>query len=442
MNQKANKKVILGFSGGVDSTAACLLLQRQNYDVTGLYFDVLPGGPSQSAIEAENRAKELGIPFLYIDASNQFQTCVIDDFCRNYEEGKTPNPCVICNPLIKFRILLEAAEAQGAEHIATGHYAKVISIAEDGFCPQKEQYREEDVKNGCFPEKDPYQAGDTKDGFFPEKEPFGYPKIDGDSERNDKQFEFPYFQGINQNTTTDRNEFMELSPRFAVCRADCTAKDQSYMLYRLGQDVLSKLILPLGTVSSKEEVRELVRTAGIGNFAQKDSQDICFIPKTVGTAGEAGYLQFLKSQGISSVPGDFTDENGSLLGKHKGHVNYTVGQRKGLGMGFGKPMFVTKLLAETNRVVLGEEDKLFHREIRIRSIVLPEKYYRNPFTCQGKIRYAAKPAPCVCQMTESGNGTEWIVTFDEPQRAPTPGQSLVLYDGPVVLGGGIIAQAL
>lgn len=354
--KKNKQKVVLGFSGGVDSTAAALLLKEKGFQVTGLFFDVVPG-PTEAARDAENRAKEVGIDFLYKDVSAAFEQAVIGDFCACYASGRTPNPCIRCNPAIKFATLIAGADEIDAAYIATGHYAQVRYV-EDEDC-------------------------------------------------------------------------------YAVYRSKNLKKDQSYMLYRLGQDVLSRLLLPLGEFESKEAVRQLLRLEQIGNAEQPDSQEICFLPE--GT----DYMQYLERRGIKAKAGDFTDLQGQVLGRHNGLPNYTIGQRKGLGIAFGKPMFVVELDSDSNRVVLGENRDLFRREIRIEDFVITEKYYGKAFEAQGKVRYLAPAAQAFVKPIETAENEpvhELLVSFEEPQRAPAPGQSLVLYDGDRVLGGGIIAK--
>ncbi len=349
-------RVLLGLSGGVDSTAAALLLQQAGYEVTGLFFDVL-GNQKALAERAEAAAAQLGISFLYRNVSEEFADRIIDDFCDSYLRGETPNPCVRCNPLLKFKTLEEEADRIGARWIATGHYARI----------EKEE----------------------KDGIF------------------------------------------------YVHMGDNRRKDQSYMLYRLPQRILSRLLLPLGSSPDKEQVRELLRGQGLSNAEDKDSQEICFISR-------GNYIDYIKSRGRNSQPGAFVDQEGKVLGQHQGIIHYTIGQRKGLGMTFGKPMFVTALDPLKNTVTLGSNEDLFHKIVMVNNCRfavdttedaagLPEAY--RGIQVEAKIRYAAQPA--AARLQAEGDGLV-RVEFRQAQRAPTPGQSVVFYQGERCLGGGMI----
>lgn len=345
------KKVILGLSGGVDSTAAALILQKQGYQVVGLYFNVLNCLCMNSEVniaegrkKAEKAAEQLGIDLIYRDMADSFDKTVINEFCREYMNGRTPNPCIICNPEIKFKTLIDAADEIGAYYIATGHYA------------------------GTY-----YDA------------------------KADKWF---------------------------IKKAENQKKDQSYMLYRLGQDVISRLILPLNSYENKEEVRTLARSEGFENADTKDSQEICFIDQ------EDNYIDFMMRRGIVAEEGDFLDEKGNICGRHKGIASYTVGQRKGLGIALGYPVFVTAIDPETNTVKLGSNESLFKKTIKCTGNIL----CKHETEAYVKIRYAARPAKAKL----SYEGELVTVEFDEPQRAPTPGQSAVFYVDDVVVGGGFI----
>ena len=364
MAKLKKNKVVLGLSGGVDSTAAALLLQEKGCEVVGLYFDIhsldkengKSGGSTTEKQRAETAAKQLGIEFLYRNVSDAFENTVIKNFCSEYACGRTPNPCVICNPSIKFKTLLDAADEVGAYHIATGHYAGT--------------YYDEAAKLWC------------------------------------------------------------------IKKAANEKKDQSYMLYRLGQEAISRLIMPLNEIDDKEKVREIARSKSLVSAEAKDSQEICFID------ADDDYKEFLRRRKVSSPQGEFVDKDGNVLGRHEGILNYTIGQRKGLGIALGKPAFVTGIDAEKNRVVLGSNDELFSREVISSDNIIYGVEIKSSGmgiiagdNITAKIRYAAKPAEANIELLEDGR----IKTvFSEPQRAPTPGQSIVFYDGELVIGGGFI----
>ena len=403
MTSMKKNKVVLGLSGGVDSTAAALILKEKGYEVTGLYFDVFGGSAKseEGRAKAETAAEQLGIKFIYRDLSDEFREKVIGNFCSEYSCGRTPNPCIVCNPGVKFRVLLETADREGAQYIATGHYAGT--------------YHDE--------------ATDT----------------------------------------------------WFIRRAANEAKDQSYMLYRLGQEVVSRLLLPLNDVDDKEKIRDIARKNDMKNAEAKDSQEICFIE------ADDNYKDFLKRRGYETPEGDFVDAQGNVLGRHKGILNYTIGQRKGLGIALGKPAFVTAIDGVKDQVVLGENADLFKTEVcssgnvmfGVRTDVAPmegslekgspdvTKAETSGGVCtaedggsvagnggvqvcqtipdelkawladgiRAKIRYAAKPADASVTLLDDGR---IMASFSEPQRAPTPGQSIVFYKGDLVIGGGFI----
>ena len=349
MSNLNNKKVLLGLSGGVDSTAAALLLKNQGYAVSGLFFDINEN-KSENAYLAEKTANELGIEYIYKNLYNEFSNIVIKNFCVEYSLGRTPNPCALCNPMVKFKTLIEEANNIGAYHIATGHYAGIHL----------------DSNNGIY-----------------------------------------YLK-----------------------RAKNLKKDQSYMLYRLNQDVLSRIIFPLNEVEDKETTRNIVRDKKINNSERKDSQEICFVKP------DDSYIDFLNERGYKGKPGKFIDTEGNYLGEHKGIENYTVGQRKGLGTTFGKPMYVIMVNHNNNTVTLGTNDDLYKKSIFSMDNVFP--FYSeivDGLQIEGKIRYSSKLSEA--QIFVKDNGIIETV-FMEKQRAATPGQSIVFYKNDLVIGGGII----
>lgn len=341
------EKVLLGMSGGVDSTAAVLLLKEQGLTVVGAYLQ-MHGDTDPQAIKA---AEKLAVDFCSPDCKEAFDRMVKDFFVESYQMGDTPNPCVRCNKTVKFPQLLKAADEMGCRYIATGHYARV-------------QY-------------------DDKTG------------------------------------------------RYQILRALDRKKDQSYVLYGLSQEVLSRLLLPLGTYE-KPVLRTMVREAGVENADRGDSQDICFIP-------DGDYVEFLKDYGkLAMTEGDFVDEAGNVLGRHKGFEGYTKGQRRGLGVSYAHPLYVLGKNRQENTVTLGAHEGLFTDhltagEVNWVSIAPPTE----PITVTAKTRYSQTEAAATVIPLEDGTIR---VTFETPQRAITEGQSVVLYDGDLLLGGGIITE--
>lgn len=343
-----NKKIIIGLSGGVDSTAAVILLKKQGYDVTGCFIDVT-GHDVNGMESAKKAAEQLEIPLILRNVEKDFSQKIIDNFCREYSCGRTPNPCIICNPMIKFKVLAEEADKLGIRYISTGHYASV----------------EHDEKTDTW-----YIAKATSN------------------------------------------------------------KDQSYMLYRLDQSVIKRLVFPLGCMSSKDEIRNIAREAGIFNSEKKDSMEICFLDDNT------DFTKFIEERGFDSKLGNFVYKDGKIIGKHKGIADYTIGQRKGLGIAIGKPAFITSIDPDSGNIVIGDNQDLFRKEIFAEDCVFAgEKPDENGLEVQAKIRYAAKPEDAKVYPGENG---QYRIVFVNPVRAATPGQSVVFYSGNRVSGGGFI----
>ena len=338
------KKVAVAMSGGVDSSGAALLLKKLGYDVSGVTLLMRDGGETE-AKAAQANAAAIGIPHTILDQRALFQRAVIQHFTDEYAAGRTPNPCVDCNRCLKFGALMDWALDQGADFLATGHYAQVA------------------------------------------------------------------FDG-----------------RWQLLRGQDRSKDQSYVLYQLTQRQLSHLLLPVGDYR-KETLRELAQEAGLPSAHRKDSQDICFIP-------DGDYGAFLERQGLRMEPGNFVDEQGTVLGRHRGQARYTIGQRKGLGVSAGHPVYVLRKDVEHNRVVLGSNEDLFTDTLIAQNmnwISIPA--LTEPLTVTAKTRYSQREAEAVVQPLE---GDRVLVTFREPQRAVTAGQAVVFYQGERVVGGGTI----
>lgn len=350
------QSVLLGFSGGADSAAAVILLKKKGYHVVGLHLSMLYDGDTvrEEKKHVDDIAQQLNIQVLHQDMSGQFEENIIDPFCQAYISGKTPNPCVLCNPNIKFNALYTAAQEMGFPQIATGHYARIHN---------------------------------TSDG------------------------------------------------KYFIRRAKNLIKDQSYMLYRLPTEVLAHVIFPLGGIESKDHIRSLLKDYKISNAETKDSQDICFIKN-------ASYKDFLSQRGGFAPLGNYVDKNGHVLGQHLGISSYTIGQRKGLGKAFGKPTYVIGVDQTNNTVVLGGEKELYKKIVSLSDLYftiygdcknIPPIYMDCEI--QAKIRYPSKLARAF--LTQE-NDTRPMLKFFEPQRSPTPGQSAVIYDDDIVIGGGLI----
>lgn len=360
MSLKKNIKVVVGMSGGVDSSVAACLLKEQGYDVIGITMQIWQdqdpaaveengGCCGLSAVEDARRvAQVLDIPYYVMNFKNEFRDKVVDYFVEEYLAGRTPNPCIACNRYVKWESLLKRSMEIGADYIATGHYARVERLA-----------------NG----------------------------------------------------------------RYAVRNSVAAKKDQTYALYNLTQFQLAHTLMPVGDYT-KEEIRNLAVKNHLSVASKPDSQDICFVPN-------GDYAGFIEEQVPEKIPGEgsFIMENGKVLGTHKGIIHYTVGQRKGLGLSMGHPVFVSELRAETNEVVISEHD-VFKTELFCDHInFMGMENLKKPRRLWAKVRYAHKGQWChAVQISEDKIKCE----FEEPVRAVTPGQAVVFYDGEYVMGGGTI----
>ena len=352
--------VLAAMSGGVDSTVMALLLQQAGYHVTGAMMKLFENedigrDPLEPCLalaakdDAAAVAEKLDIPFFVYNMAEDFRSCVLDKFVSEYENGRTPNPCVDCNRGLKFGALFKKADALGCRYLATGHYARVE------------------------------RSGD----------------------------------------------------RYLLKKGLDEKKDQSYALFSLTQDRLARVILPLGGLT-KAQVREIAEANGFPNASRSDSQDICFLP-------DGDYGTFIERySGKTPQPGDFVDLNGKKLGEHRGITRYTIGKRRGLGISSDGRLFVKELDTASNTVVLGDNDSLYNKQLVAGDInLIAADKIEGEMSITAKIRYAhAGAAAKVRQTGES----EITVTFDEPQRAITKGQYVVLYDGDTVIGGGVIGE--
>jgi tRNA-specific 2-thiouridylase len=355
-------KVVVGMSGGVDSSVAAYLLKEAGYDVIGVTMQIWQdeetaaqeesgGCCGLSAVDDARRvAYSLEIPYYVMNFKNEFKAAVMDYFADEYLKGNTPNPCIACNRYVKWESLLKRSLDIGADFIATGHYARVVKL-----------------ENG----------------------------------------------------------------RYTLQKSATSEKDQTYALYNLTQYQLAHTLMPVGEYT-KDEIREIAKNINLRVANKPDSQEICFIP-------DNDYAKFIKEYtGESPKEGNYVTPEGKVLGKHKGIIHYTVGQRKGLNLSMGHPVFVLAIRPETNEVVIGNANEVYSEKLYANNLnFMSIEDLSDEMVVDAKIRYSHKGSKCTIRRVDADT-VECI--FTEPQRAVTPGQAVVFYDGDYVVGGGTIMR--
>ncbi len=347
-----NKRVMIGMSGGVDSSVAAFLLKNEGYEVIGATLELFAGSSCcniDTYIDAKNVCNQLGIPHFTFNYKDEFREHVINDFISCYANCKTPNPCIECNKYMKFGFMYEKAKELGCNYIATGHYAKT--------------------------------------------------------------------------------EYSEKYGRWVLKKSKSLKKDQSYVLWNIPKELIEHVLFPLADYEEKEEIRKIARDNNLKVANKPDSEDICFVP-------DGNYKKFLENNSdIKPKEGNIVDTKGKILGKHTGLYNYTIGQRKGLGISNPVPLFVVGFNSGKNEVIVGEEKELYKSEIEVDEInlILVDEI-KDWMDVEVKTRYSSKVAKAKIKQEDN----KIKVKFEKPQRAVTPGQSAVFYIDDIVLGGGKI----